>query len=553
MLRLSRLLLAVMIGSLPAGAAAAWHEAKSRHFVIYADEKPKALLDYATRLEKFDAAVRAIMQLSDPPVGDGNRLTIFVMPSDDDVRKLAGDASGFLSGFYTGRASGPLAYVGKNSKSDAGIETILFHEYAHHLMMQQLDHAYPEWYVEGFAEFLSVPKFDRDGSVGLGAPAKHRAWGLFEGKPLSAESLLGGTYGDLTKFSKEQRDVLYGRSWLLAHYLFMETARAGQLSKYISAVSRGTPQLDAARHAFGDLAQLDKELAAYLERKRLTYINVEASRLQIAPIDVRPLSEGASEVILLRAKVKNGAGASEKGPLAAEVRRVQARFPGDELVELTLAEAELNANRHEVAEAAADRALKANPRNGEAMILKGRAIVERAVEADGDSSALFDQARDLFIAANKIDPEDPEPLMEFYKAFVRAGQRPTANAIAALHYASDLAPQDLGLRINSARAYLNEGKPSKARAALVPVAYSPHGGEAAAVAKSMIARIDAGAEKGPNQAAINKDKDQQGQINSAIKSPGPAGALPSLPSRPPAAGACGRDRRHSRPGCRPSE
>ena len=73
-----------------------------------------------------------------------------------------------------------------------------------------------------------------------------------------------------------------------------------------------------------------------------------------------------------------------------------------------------------------------------------------------------------------------------------AGVRPTTNALAALHYASDLAPQDLGLRLNSAIAYLNEGKPKEARSALAFVAYNPHGGGISAAAKGMMEKIDAG-------------------------------------------------------------
>jgi hypothetical protein len=47
--------------------------------------------------------------------------------------------------------------------------------------------------------------------------------------------------------------------------------------------------------------------------------------------------------------------------------------------------------------------------------------------------------------SDKLDTEDPEPLMEFYRAFVRQGLPVTDNAVAALHYASDLAPQDVGV------------------------------------------------------------------------------------------------------------
>jgi predicted Zn-dependent protease len=128
----------------------------------------------------------------------------------------------------------------------------------------------------------------------------------------------------------------------------------------------------------------------------------------------------------------------------------------------------------------------------------------RADALDGDArSKLFDQARDTFIAANKLDTENPEPLMEFYSAFLTEGIRPNANAIAALHYASDLAPQDIGVRLNSAIAYLNEGKPKEARKALVPVAFSPHAGEAAAIAARMIVKIDAGDAKGALTSAFS--------------------------------------------------
>jgi Flp pilus assembly protein TadD len=488
------LLAAVVMLGMAAPASAAWHEARSKHFIIYADENPRRLLDYATRLEKFDAAARAISGLPDPPIGDGNRLTVFVMPTAAEVRQLAGEKGDFLEGFYTGRASGSLAYAAspRGATDDFDATSVFYHEYAHHLMMQQLDHAYPEWYVEGYAEFLSTPKFNRDGSVQLGNAPRHRAWGLFYGESLPLEALLGGTYGDIRKLAAEQRESVYGRGWLLVHYLFMEPKRKGQVERYIGLVTQGMPAGQAATAAFGDLKQLDRELHNYLNRKRIMTLQVPPTRLQTGPIDVRPLSPGGAQVVRLRARLKLLDSKAQVEPVAAQLRQLQARFPGDELVEVTLAEAELKATRHEAAQAAADRALTANPRNTEAMILKGKAILERASSTDEGSEALFAQARKTFIAANKIDAEDPEPLMEFYHAYVIERRRPTANAIAALHYASRLAPQDLGLRMNSAIAHLNEGKMKDARATLMPVAFSPHGGSAAETARRMIAKIDSG-------------------------------------------------------------
>jgi tetratricopeptide (TPR) repeat protein len=494
-------LAAILAIGLNTPAHASWYVARSKHFIIYADEKPNRLAEFSTRLEKFDHAARALLRMDDPVVGDGNRVTVFVLPKVTDVQKLAGDS--FLAGFYTGRASGSLAYVAKrDDDSNLGAETILYHEYAHHLMMQQLDQPYPQWYVEGFAEFLSTPTFGKDGSVGLGAPPQYRGWALLNTKQLPLETLLGETYGGISKLPNEQRESIYGRGWLLVHYLTMEPKRDGQLARYILGISHGMTALESARSAFGDLKQFERELDNYLHRSTVHSYKVS---WQSAPpaVDVQPLTPGGAAAILVRARVKYGTNGAETEQAAAQLRALDARFQNDELVETTLAEAELEAGHAAAAEAAADRAIKANPRNPEAQVLKGRAMAQRAEALDGPArTSLFEKARETFIAANKLDVEDPEPLMEYYKAYVSEGIRPTDNAIAALHYASDLAPQDLGLRMNSAVAYLNEGKPKEARSTLVLVGYSPHAGAVAALARRMIARIDANDPKGALLGAV---------------------------------------------------
>lgn len=474
--------------SLWGGAAhASWYQAQSRHFVIYADDNPNHLRDFAAWLERFDAGVRYIKQMPDPDVGDGNRLTVYVLPKSADVRALIGDKTGFIDGFYTGRVSGSLAYLGREAAINPDAQSIFFHEYTHHLMMQDQQKPYPEWYVEGFAEFFSTPKFDRDGGIWFGRPPLFRADTILYGPQISLTQLLAGIPENMPS---QQRDAFYGRGWLLTHYLLLGApARAGQLSAYVAALSAGETQITAAQKAFGDLRKLDRDLDAY-RNKGLTSFKITTDKLRTGVINVTPLTPGASQVILLRSKIKYKEGQPAEA-LAAQVRTIEARYPGDELVERTLAEAELNATHAEAAEAAADRALKANPRSTEALVLKGRALAGRAASGDA-SHALFEQARQVLISANKLDSEDPEPLYAFYGTFILEHVRPNANALDALHYASELAPQDMGARMNSAIAYLNEGKFPEARSTLVVVAYSPHAGKGGEVARKLIAEIDAG-------------------------------------------------------------
>ena len=486
-LRLS--FLCLLVGS---PAQAAWHQVSSPHFLIYSDDRPDRLREFAVRLERFDQAVRVIRNMQDLPPSSGNRVTIFVLKDVAAVRALANDKSGFVQGFYRPGAEGAVAFVpGQLEESDENynVTLVFLHEYAHHLMMQELATPYPEWLIEGFAEFMSTTRFEKGGAVGLGLPAKHRAFGLSLGPSLPLETMLSGKYETKTI---GERESIYGRGWLMTHFFVFEQSRKGQLNKYLAGIANGSDPLDAARSAFGDLKMLDRDLEKYMRRQRLNYLRLPPEMLKTPTISVSPLGPGAASVMPMLIELKNGAGREAVEKFAPRLRALASQYPSELLVQTTAAEAELVLENVDAAEAAADRALSADPKSTDAMLLKGQAIMDRGKKADRLDPKAFSAARQWFIRANKLDPEDPEPLMRFYMSFPFAGERPTANAIAALHYASNLAPQDLGLRLNSALQYLRDGNVKEARLTLAPIAYNPHGRETASMARKMIEKIDAG-------------------------------------------------------------
>lgn len=474
-------------------AGAAWHRVSTPHFVIYADGQPDRLRTFATRLERFDRAVRQVRGMADPKLGDGNRLTVFVVDDARAVQGLAGEMTGLtknLAGFYRPSVDGSIAVVPERSgNSDKGAlddQATFFHEYAHHLMFSDVATPAPLWYAEGFAEFMSTATFERDGTVVLGRAAAGRAEGVTDTRTFPLELMLGDKEG---KLSEPEWDRLYARGWLLTHFLTFDASRKGQLRDYLRLIAAGSTPGQASR-VFGNLDELDRNLRTYAGRGRISAFKVAPGPLDASLIKVEPLSPGMASVMPAWMRLRAGVSEAVRTGLVAQFRSVAAANPGDAAVQARLAEAELSLRDYAAAEKAADRALALDPRSIDAMISKGRAIMKRA--ADHEAGKSFADARKWFQKANALDTEDPEPLYLFYEASIRQAGKPSANAVAALHYASNLAPQDPGVRLQSAYQHLRDGKGKEAREALAAVAFDPHNRSSSAGARAAIAAIDRG-------------------------------------------------------------
>ena len=439
------------------------------------------------------------------PRGRSNRLKIFVLPNVSAVQQLCGRC-GSVAGFYVPRAGGSIAFTPRqggdpSDKSDLNADIVLFHEYAHHIMLENFAAAYPRWFIEGFAEFNSTARVERNGAVQMGSAAQHRAYGLILAQPLPITTLLDDSKA---KLSAQEEDVFYGRAWLLTHMLTFDPARAGQLSAYLKLISQGKTSLEAARTAFGDLATLSHDMEKYLRRKTISGLLVSPDRLKIGRIDLRMLSRGEAETMSVRMRSKRGVNRTTAVALIPEARRRAGIFPNDAAAQGMLAEAEFDAGNTAECDAAADRTLKADPNDMQGLLYKGRAQLRLAITAKTQDAAVWKQARSWLIKANRLDPDAAEPLMLFYESFVEANQKPSVSAVKGLMRAFELAPHDDGLRIMAVRQTLIEGDLKEARSMLIPLAYDPHAPRDNSAAK-LIAMIDSGASGSSILTDIDKD------------------------------------------------
>jgi len=494
-MRLRNALGLLLLLLVPSAAHAEWLQASSDHFVVYAADSERDIRRFSDRLERYHAALAYIFKGRLDTPSPSNRVTVYVVSNAAEVRRLYGENSKFIGGFYIPRAGGSLAIVPRVSETgdDSDFATVsLLHEYAHHFLIASSSFAMPRWLSEGGAEFSASASFKSDGSVEIGKPAMHRAAELLI--PGFARDVSVADLIDPTNYEKRNYkgyDAFYGKSWLLYHYLSFEPTRAGQLDRYGHLLLQGRSSREAGQQAFGDFAVLEKELDRYLQKNRMLMLKLPANLLKTGAVTIRRLSPG--EAAMMPIRIRSSRGVDEAGAKAvlADARKVAAQYGDDPAVQVALAEAEHDGGNDALAIAAADAALAKDPTQVNAYVQKGLSLLRLAEKAKPeDQPAAYKRARSAFLALNRLENDHPLPLIFNYKIFTEQGLEPPPLALAGLERAMELAPFDLGLRMNLAMQELRFGKRDLARRNLAPVAYNPHGGGLAKAAQEALAKME---------------------------------------------------------------
>jgi hypothetical protein len=104
------------------------------------------------------------------------------------------------------------------------------------------------------------------------------------------------------RLNDEAREAVYGRGWLLTHYLTFEPKRAGQLGRYLGGLNQGKPGIEVARAAFGDLKQLGRELESYLKRSKISALNIKPAAIATPKVEMRALNAGEAAMMTVRVR-----------------------------------------------------------------------------------------------------------------------------------------------------------------------------------------------------------------------------------------------------------
>lgn len=504
--RIMRFLIAVALLVMPTAVSAEWREAKTDNFLIYGDKSEDSLARFAERIE----AVHHLMAASEglEQVENSVPVKIYLYGDSSDMEEFTGQQN--VAGFYRAGVGGAYAVVPENASASGRTfaSHVLFHEYAHHFMLQYYPGAYPAWYIEGRAELVGTADFDRNGTISYGKANENRAYTL--------QNATWVDVGDIVSRTAEKLNAsgfsFYAESWLLTHYLTFNEERRGQLAAYLNAINSGASMAEAAE-AFGDLDRLNRDLRDYLRRQNFSYRNVPLPDDLATNIEFRTLSDG--EIALLRDRIDFARSMEKDEAIAflAAMRRTAAPYMDDPFVLQLLGEAELDLDNYDAAEAHARRLLAIVPEAARANWLMGRVLLDRAEDGDRPDDQIK-QARSFFLKANRANPRDPLPLIGFYDSYALLEQGATAEAVGGLESAMNLVPQAGGLRLKLASELLSrESEGDQALAALIlrPLAFAPHGGNSAKKARAMIDYAEGRSETLPSIDDADEEETDDGE------------------------------------------
>lgn len=486
-IRFFAILLGMMLPS--AAAHAEWREATTEHFVVVSGGSQSQLVQMAQRLEAVHWLLTQTTGARQS--GPGARVRIYLVDSIDDVHDAMGLGSGSLvAGFYRPQLAGSIAVVPRDQSQFS--TSILFHEYTHHFMLQNMPVAFPPWFVEGAAEVMSTASFEQEGTIYFGRPAEHRAYEL----QLDPWTPIPRMMAARSKDDSRAGVASYGQYWLAAHYFTFAPERRGQLAAYINAVNRGQAHEVAASEAFtGGLDQLNADLQRYLRRNRFMYQQVRIPVEVMVQPQVRIMRPGEAAIIDDELQASRYLPAADHLPIARRVAAVAVRYPDDPAVGMLHARLLFYAEQFAEAEAAADRVLALDPNHVRALTLKAQAMLRgRAASNVAVDPAFLSQAQAFITRASQLDPDDQVPLVALHESFGIAGQPASDSAIRGLFRASRLVPQMQDIRMTLSLELLNRRNLAAARALLGPLALSPHRNPRQAYALNLVQWLDAGAE-----------------------------------------------------------
>ncbi len=254
-------------------------EARSDSFIVYGNVSEASARDLLYELETYRSAI--LQHMGADTSAEIMPVKIYLASGPKEIEKLTGAAGS--GGVYLSQIGGPVFVLNSRSGFRSGKQAlkIALHEYTHHMMASFIDVHYPRWFDEGFAEYLSTFKTDKDGNIIIGRPDQDHAYALKNIRWLPFEVLLGSVRrypfpNDSSRNTQLLKSVFYAQSWIAVHYIQSTPGYPERLAQYIRLLNSPNTPKNAFDQAFGMTpTQFGEILKAYYARNRFLSVTIK--------------------------------------------------------------------------------------------------------------------------------------------------------------------------------------------------------------------------------------------------------------------------------------
>jgi len=489
MRRLFYAIAVLMLAIAPHAAAqdGRWLRAETDGFVVYGATPERVVRGIATELETFDGLLRRMTEARGER--SPTKLHVYLF-SENEFQQSFPQYRDSIQGVYTARVDQISAFAIYRDGGGIAAQDILFHEYAHHFMFQYFANAYPAWYVEGFAEFVSTAVLGTE-RITLGRSNEGRTYTLRNETWMPMERLITAAPLEL---NTRDAQLFYAQSWLFQHYLVLTPGKMAQFQAYIRALRLGQEPVVAFQTGFGMTPdEMQSELRRYFRGGPNAIALTRPVQVEAPNLRLTRLPASADRVLPLVARVRNGViSEADRPAVPAQIRQLVGGA-SDPFATRTLAYAESSIGDIAQARTLLTPYLEANLDDTEALYIMGSTYLREADEAGGSREAVLAQGRRYFGRAYRNDPNYVPAMYGYVRSYhgVSMDDATAANYLNILLLANQLAPQIDEISLNAAAALMSNNRHAEAIPMLRMVAFDPHAGSGAGAARRMLQEAEA--------------------------------------------------------------
>lgn len=198
-----------------------------------------------------------------------------------------------LAGYFLNTNERNYVLLRLDAESENHPFATVYHEYTH-LQFRDAGDSIPLWLNEGIAEFFQNTDF-HDKQVLLGEPSADDILYLRQASLIPLATLFRVDHNSPYYHEEEKGSVFYSESWALTHYLEVTGHQSGKdrIGDYMRRVGQHEDPVVAAQEAFGDLKELEKQLAYYIRGAQYKefILNSAAAPIDSASYKVRTLTQ----------------------------------------------------------------------------------------------------------------------------------------------------------------------------------------------------------------------------------------------------------------------